>query len=81
MKKIITDIRKDKTIDFFEFEDLILSDGDENFKKYYRLYEYTDDLTVLSDDTKYPGILNFVKTGILTKEEMIDALFYNKKER
>ncbi len=49
-----------------------------NFELYYRLYEYTDDICVLEDNPLYPGLLNYVKTGLLTREELIDALEYNK---
>ena len=52
-----------------------LSDADmEAFDKYFRMYEYTDDITVLDDDPLYPGLVNYVKTGILTEDEMIEAL-------
>jgi len=49
-----------------------------NYMKYYRLYEYTDNICVLEDNPLYPGLLNYVKTGLLTREELIDALEYNK---
>ena len=38
------------------------------------MYEYTDELSVIKDSTQYPSMLNYVKTGLLTKEEMIEAL-------
>lgn len=50
----------------------------EYIEKYYRLYEYTDDICVLEDNPLYPGLFNYVKTGLLTKEELIDALEYDK---
>lgn len=53
--------------------DVILEASDDNFNKYYYLYEYTDDLEVISDNPHYPSMLNYVKTGLLTKEEMIEA--------
>ena len=54
--------------------DIILKDFDESFEKYYYMYEYTDELSVIKDSTQYPSMLNYVKTGLLTKEEMIEAL-------
>ncbi len=54
-----------------EYENII-------FNCYYHLYEYTDDICVLEDNPLYPGLLNYAKTGLLTKEELIDALEYNK---
>ncbi len=67
-----------------EYEDLIdkysdrcsLTDKD-TYEKYYRLYEYTDDICVLEDNPLYPGLTNYVKTGLLTKEEMIEALLFD----
>ena len=47
-------------------------------KGLYYLYEYTGDICVLEDNPLYPGLLNYVKTGLLTKEELIDALEYHK---
>ena len=44
------------------------------YKSLYHLYEYTDDICVLEDTSVYPGIINYVKTGILTPEEMVEAL-------
>ena len=55
-------------------QDVILEAPDDNFNKYYYMYEYTDDLEVISDNPQYPSMLNYVKTGLLTKEEMIEAL-------
>ena len=54
--------------------DLITESDEDIFDKYYRLYEYTDDVVVLDDDPLYPGLMNYVKTGILTEDEMIEAL-------
>ena len=54
--------------------DVILEASDDNFNKYYYLYEYTDDIDVIIDTPQYPGMLNYVKSGLLTKEEMIEAL-------
>ena len=47
-----------------------------NYKKYYRLYEYTDKICHITNSLQYPNMLNYVKTGLLTEEEMIQALLY-----
>lgn len=49
-----------------------------HYDVYYRLYEFTDDICVLEENPLYPGLLNYVKTGLLTKEELIDVLEYHK---
>lgn len=48
------------------------------FKKYYYLYEYSDNIQLITDNPQYPSMLNYVKTGILTEEEMIQALLYKQ---
>ena len=76
MKSIVCKIK--------EFENDIINNEiinphlEKNYRDYYRLYEYTDDVRVIEDNTLYPGLLNYVKTGLLTKEELIDALEYDK---
>lgn len=45
----------------------------------YRLYDFSDKITVVSESNQYGTLLNYVKTGILTMEEMVDALLYQPK--
>lgn len=41
----------------------------------YFMYEFSDDIVVVSDDNiPYPSIFNFVKTGVLSEEEVSRAL-------
>ncbi len=40
----------------------------------YRRYEFTDKLIFISDDLYYPNILNYVRQGLLSKEEVTEAL-------
>ncbi len=47
---------------------------DETFGCFYFMYEYTDEIEVILDNPLYPSMLNYVKTGLLTKEEMVEAL-------
>ncbi len=42
----------------------------------YRMYDFSDKVFVISDSDPYGTMFNYVKTGILTKQEMIDALLY-----
>ena len=42
----------------------------------YHLYDFSDRITVIVDSKQYGGLFNYVNNGILTKEEMIDALLY-----
>jgi hypothetical protein len=46
------------------------------FLHYYYLYEFTDKIIVISDDSFCPGIKNYVSNGILTEEELINSLLY-----
>lgn len=51
----------------------------DELKSIYYLYEFTDDLIFLTEDTSnYPNIFNFVKTGILTEEEAYEGLLHQK---
>lgn len=42
----------------------------------YHMYEFADRIIVISDTRQYGSLFNYVKTGILTKQEMMDALLY-----
>lgn len=53
-----------------------LVNSDEIFDKYYHLYEYTDELVVFDDVFQYPGLMNYVRAGILTEDELVEALCY-----
>lgn len=44
--------------------------------KYYYMYEYTDKVKLFADTEQFPTILNYVKTGLLSEDEMIEALLY-----
>lgn len=48
----------------------------EEFKMLYSMYEFTDKLILLSDNTCYPTLMNYVKQGILTIDEFIEAIIY-----
>lgn len=46
--------------------------------KFYHLYEYSDDICALEDSPVYPGLMNYVKTGLLTEDEVKKAVEYDK---
>ncbi len=68
-----------------DYEDVLknakaeVKEPDDAFNKYYYLYEYSDEFDVIKDDPRYPSMLNYVKTGLLTKEEMIEAMTCTKR--
>lgn len=43
----------------------------------YHLYEFSDKITVLSEDIQFANMINYVKVGLLTPEEMVEALLVN----
>ncbi len=51
-----------------------------DYDKYYYLYEFTDDIIVTAKSRQYPCIQNYVKTGILTPEEVRKAVGENGKK-
>lgn len=42
----------------------------------YDMYEFSDRFHILSREEQYGGLLNFVDTGLLSAEEMLDALLH-----
>ena len=40
------------------------------------MYDFSDKVSIISDTDQYGCLFNYVKTGILTKQEMVDALLY-----
>ena len=40
----------------------------------YRMYEFSDKVMLISDSVQHGSLINYVKTGIITKEEMVEAL-------
>lgn len=42
----------------------------------YRMYDFSDKVSVISDSDQYGNLFSYVKTGMLTKQEMVDALLY-----
>lgn len=48
----------------------------DNVLQLYRLYDFSDRVITVSDNFQYGSLYNYMKTGIITKEEMIEALLY-----
>ena len=44
-------------------------------KKLFNAYEFSDRIQIISDTSLYPSIFNYVKTGIMTQDEAVEALF------
>lgn len=47
----------------------------EELIKLYHLYEFSDKFRLLSNNENYGGIINLLNTGVLTEDEMYEALF------
>ena len=45
-------------------------------KKMHCLYDFSDKIIFVSDSNQYGTLFNYVKTGILTEQEMVNALLY-----
>lgn len=46
------------------------------YERFYYLYEYSDEIIHITSNPIFPSMLNYVKTGLLTEEEMLQALLY-----
>ncbi len=42
----------------------------------YRLYDFSDKVTIISENSQYGSLFNYVKNGILTVEEMAEAILF-----
>lgn len=42
----------------------------------YYLYEFSNKIKLITESKQFPSLFNYVKTGILTIDEMIDAILY-----
>lgn len=48
----------------------------EEILRLFYLYEFTNRLIMFTESSGYPNIMNYVEQGIMTEEQVIDALFY-----
>lgn len=48
----------------------------DNVINIYRMYDFSDKVFVVSDTDQYGSMFNYVKNGIVSKQEMVDALLY-----
>ena len=53
---------------------IIKQDEKEAMLKLYKMYEFTNKLVVLSSEGQYPSILNYYRQGLLSVDELIEAL-------
>ena len=42
----------------------------------YYLYDFSDRVTVVAESGQYGSLFNYIRNGILTPEEMLDAILY-----
>lgn len=46
--------------------------------EYYRMYEFSNRFKVLEDSEQYGGFINYLRNGILTEEEVFEAILSKK---
>lgn len=52
-----------------------ISEEEQGFlEQLYRMYDFSNRFQIISDDPQYGGLLNYVKTGIMTIEEVFQVL-------
>lgn len=60
---------------FGHYEFTVLSDEEkQNYLKQYYLYEFTDKIIYISDRDQFGSLFNYVKTGLLSYDEMASAI-------
>ena len=42
----------------------------------HHIYDFSDNVFIISDSDQYGSLFNYVNNGILTKQEMVEALLY-----
>lgn len=47
----------------------------EEILEIYRLYEFSDRVSLVSKSPQHGGLFHYVENGLLTTEEMVDAIF------
>ncbi|MGO5315368.1 hypothetical protein ACTQ1O_13350 [Bilifractor sp. LCP21S3_A7] len=73
---ITCDEEAGKSVDGISEVRLISDDRMEALLLTYYLYEFTDRIIVLSERTQFSGLMNYYTGGLLTYEQMVDAVFY-----
>lgn len=58
------------------FADIILISKEEMdfINKLYRMYEFSDRIILIAESNNFPGIFNYLCTGVLSKQECFEAL-------
>ena len=70
----LVDIIKEENNIKNAFEKVKLTYGTEEERNLFYLYEFSDNYRLVSDSSIFPSMLNYVKTGLLTQEEMVEVL-------
>lgn len=53
-----------------------ISDGErDTIMRIYYMYDFSDRFQIISDNPQYGGLLNYVKTGLMTWEDIFEILF------
>lgn len=47
--------------------------------KLYSMYEFSDRFQIIAGSSQYGNLQNYITTGLLTEEEMFEALLYERK--
>lgn len=53
---------------------LITSEEYAFIKRVYDMYEFSDRISIVSTSSLYPSIFNYLKTGMLTEEEVFETM-------
>lgn len=72
-KFLVEKIRQESCENNYIFS--IVNNENENVMLYF-LYEYSDTIQLIYENPQYPSMLNYVKTGLLTEEEIVQVLLH-----
>lgn len=48
----------------------------ESVLDFYNLYDFSNKISVINESDQYGNMLNYVRSGVLSREEMVEALLY-----
>ena len=49
-------------------------EASEEFLSLYTTYEFSDKVCLLTEDSYFPTVINYYRTGLLSKDELLEAL-------
>lgn len=72
---LLNDIEVLRNIEEYIIDVVLLSRKEfDELMQIYRMYEFTDRITLVSEKNNFPGILNYLHNGILSEQECFEAL-------